>query len=214
MVIGILIALSINNWNEERKDSVKQEIYIQRLKSDLVKDTIILHNYISRTESEIRHWENIKTKIEDPSATLDSIIEQFINSLIGSIPMLNEMNDATFKSLLSTGDIELFQKDRMEILMAFYDSMESHYSFVLHWQDESITNFEETMAEFGFLTKRKKNNLIYKELRRELDQSKFLRMFDVIVGRRSYFSKLNKNAAEDILNETKRVLETLNQPPD
>ncbi len=35
VVIGILIALSINNWNEVRKDKIKSYSYLQRLNEDL-----------------------------------------------------------------------------------------------------------------------------------------------------------------------------------
>ena len=38
VVIGILIALSINNWNEVRKDKIKSYSYLQRLNEDLVGD--------------------------------------------------------------------------------------------------------------------------------------------------------------------------------
>ena len=39
VVIGILIALQINNWNEKRKDNNKRQFYIQSLQNDLKKDT-------------------------------------------------------------------------------------------------------------------------------------------------------------------------------
>ena len=38
VVIGILIALSINNWNENRKDISLKESYIENLIVDLNKD--------------------------------------------------------------------------------------------------------------------------------------------------------------------------------
>ena len=38
IVIGILIALSINNWNENRKESKLEKIYLTGIKDDLEKD--------------------------------------------------------------------------------------------------------------------------------------------------------------------------------
>ena len=35
VVIGILIALSINNWNEQRKNAIKEESALTQLKKDL-----------------------------------------------------------------------------------------------------------------------------------------------------------------------------------
>ena len=44
----------------------------------------------------------------------------------------------------------------MEMMMAFYDSLESRYGIILRWQEENMSNFEEIYAEFGFLTKKKR----------------------------------------------------------
>ena len=38
VVIGILIALQINNWNEERKNKIKESVYLEGIKSDLARD--------------------------------------------------------------------------------------------------------------------------------------------------------------------------------
>ena len=35
VVIGILIALQINNWNELRKDNVKEQVILKRLEKEL-----------------------------------------------------------------------------------------------------------------------------------------------------------------------------------
>ena len=35
VVIGILIALQINNWNEERQDKIDEKQYLQRIIYDL-----------------------------------------------------------------------------------------------------------------------------------------------------------------------------------
>lgn len=38
VVIGILIALSINNWNEGRKDRLKERAYLEGIRDDLTED--------------------------------------------------------------------------------------------------------------------------------------------------------------------------------
>ena len=38
VVIGILIALSVNNWNEKRKNNLLKQAYIKNLKIDLNTD--------------------------------------------------------------------------------------------------------------------------------------------------------------------------------
>ena len=43
VVIGILIALSINNWNQNQKDRELGINYLNRITIDIKKDTIILN---------------------------------------------------------------------------------------------------------------------------------------------------------------------------
>ncbi len=51
VVIGILIALQLNNWNENRKENLLAMSYLESLKSDLEKDIVqvdeILHDHIN-----------------------------------------------------------------------------------------------------------------------------------------------------------------------
>ena len=210
VVVGILIALQINNWNEDRKGKLELEVYQKRLIEDLVKDTIALHNFIEESESENLRWLNIKTEIEKPSSTIDTIIRYFERCNMGYMPRLDNKNDATYKSLVSTGDIQLFEDSHRMLLLDFYNYVEPRYDFILIWQDEARSDFAETFTEFGWLTKVNKNNLIYYELRKDLDQNKLIKMFDVIVGRRSFFYGNYTIAAEEILNETNKVLDSLN----
>ena len=49
VVIGIFIALHINNWNENRKTEIKIKSSLAALRSDLVQDTVLMiekrHSY-------------------------------------------------------------------------------------------------------------------------------------------------------------------------
>ncbi|MBT8315434.1 MAG: hypothetical protein KJP26_13320, partial [Maribacter sp.] len=44
VVAGILIALSINNWNERRKTEILELEYLKRLRTDLKVDSLYLNN--------------------------------------------------------------------------------------------------------------------------------------------------------------------------
>jgi len=40
VVIGILIALQINNWNENRKTKLRSQVYINEIVNDLMIETL------------------------------------------------------------------------------------------------------------------------------------------------------------------------------
>src|SRR5210317_368566 len=59
VVIGILIALQINNWNEENKDIEQEKVYLKNLKEDL-KGIIEAYNTAYLVESLIlKHSKDI-----------------------------------------------------------------------------------------------------------------------------------------------------------
>ena len=59
VVIGILIALQINNWNEGRKTKVLRNEYLQNIKNDIIADTISINAtivYGQKLESPINKY--------------------------------------------------------------------------------------------------------------------------------------------------------------
>ena len=46
VMIGILLALQVNNWNEVRKSKIKAEIFKEKIISDLIKDTLNIETQI------------------------------------------------------------------------------------------------------------------------------------------------------------------------
>lgn len=55
VVIGILIALSINNWNKERQTQKELAQYLNTIKSNLVDDGIVLDSLVSRREDIVQY---------------------------------------------------------------------------------------------------------------------------------------------------------------
>jgi hypothetical protein len=50
VVIGILIALSLNNWNEQKKLSVQELILLKNLKLEMEENVVLLDDYIAKKE--------------------------------------------------------------------------------------------------------------------------------------------------------------------
>jgi lipopolysaccharide/colanic/teichoic acid biosynthesis glycosyltransferase len=51
VVIGILIALQINNWNESRKNGTKEKEYLEGIKTDLEIDVKYIDHFLPLYES-------------------------------------------------------------------------------------------------------------------------------------------------------------------
>ena len=67
VVIGILIALQINNWNEERKDSIKEQQILSQLKEDYEANLKQLDQKLSSRMSIIQAGNEILKYIDQPT---------------------------------------------------------------------------------------------------------------------------------------------------
>jgi hypothetical protein len=74
VVIGILIALSINNSNELKKTRVAEKVYLKEIKSDLIQDTLLLSQVIQDHK-----WRIAQLMSQD--STIDLIFEEIIGEL-------------------------------------------------------------------------------------------------------------------------------------
>ena len=59
VVIGILIALQINNWNEDRKNNTLERVFINNLITDLKSDVNHLNEVITFNEKKIIYFDSI-----------------------------------------------------------------------------------------------------------------------------------------------------------
>jgi hypothetical protein len=107
VVIGILIALQINNWNENRKTDDIRENYLKQLLVDLETDKIYYNNMISTLELFAEEYNDFYKIYGEPGLNASKFILEIqkINFLHFEI----EFKTSTIKTLISTGDIKLFE---------------------------------------------------------------------------------------------------------
>lgn len=127
VVIGILIALQINTWNEHRKTRLLEASYNQSIKNDLkhdhetieyiIKDTKLL---IEAHELLMQHLKSFDTiKDSRPLYTLMRENTGFIDLKIG---------DNTIETLKNSGNIEIISsKPIRESIQTYYDTVEVIY---------------------------------------------------------------------------------------
>ena len=208
VVIGILIALQINNWNEERKRKQKLGVYVKTLREDLIRDTINLNSFLRTSERIIRQYSEVKVQIERVDINLDSIIHIFVKNRTW-LTRLKPTENTTFNSLMSTGDIELFPQEQINVLMTFYDQIEVDYYMVRDRNIRTQNLFYDFWRKYGFLTKGNKEMYMYKMLRKSLDEDQFVKDYDILVH---YYLRMQEDRfqVEKLLNLTNKTLNTLN----
>jgi len=115
VVIGILIALQINNWNEHRKLKVQELSYLNNLKIDLLEDKEGLKKIIERRISKVSSSDSMLsyyngTKIKN----LKDYYYHFLNVLIWDT---HRPNNITFQELINSGKLTIIQNPDIKKLL-------------------------------------------------------------------------------------------------
>jgi len=82
VVIGILIALQINNWNEWRKDRITEEKVLIDLVDNLERNIVTINSSIVSNESKINSANLILNILDKKLAYSDTLDQHFFNGII------------------------------------------------------------------------------------------------------------------------------------
>lgn len=142
VVVGILIALAVNNWNQENKNHRLGEDLLLRIHRDLVQDTLnfratINYNNILR--------EDIKGLLVTLYDGVDDIEQvQYMSTIYDkAMDQVFSPNDNTYKGMVSSGTLGLIQnvelKEAIIGLYSEYDQKGALLSAIGQWMIQVAT---------------------------------------------------------------------------
>jgi len=121
VVIGILIALSINTWNENNKSEKEANFQLSKLRDNLISDKAQLMAAIS---SDSLYIDNLVYCVNVLANEIEAPKEKFIDNLqyLSSIMSFDPIR-GTFDGLISSGKIELISNQNLlDALFSYYNS--------------------------------------------------------------------------------------------
>ncbi len=126
VVLGVLLALQVDNWNQERKDRALLDDYLIQLQADLRDD-------VRRAERRAEFTRELDARADYFRSVIDGSIEGPVDNdlLVGSIltagyANLTLVNSQTYDELISTGNLRLFQDtDLKRHVVDYYARSES-----------------------------------------------------------------------------------------
>ena len=142
VVIGILIALQINNWNEWRKDRIREKIVLQNLAQNLEKNIDILNEAIIIIENYNQSSEMVVSFFEKKLAYHDSLDRHFFLAIL---PGLMQGN-------LTYDGYEFFKNEGFEIVQSeslgkmVIQTFEVAYRSLEQWK-ATMLNFQPVFIE-------------------------------------------------------------------
>jgi len=122
VVIGILIALQINNWNENRKNNKARIYYTQALLADLQKDSLVLSFGNKLIQEHLEIMDNLSLQLSGPLATIDTLNKVIKNGWdFTPVGIISTVDQNTFARLTSTGNLNFFDRSLARSLQNYYE---------------------------------------------------------------------------------------------
>lgn len=121
VVIGILIALQINNWNEERKNREKEKYYLNSIKSSILLSQKELNRVIDDAKLISSCADTLLLLLAYKNYA--PLKGRFLDSLMftASDYSLISLNDGGIKELMNTGSLGLIQEERIRMHLASWN---------------------------------------------------------------------------------------------
>lgn len=123
VVIGILIALSLNNWNT---DNANKKIVLKNSKTliqNLEKDSVFCENRIWTIQKQEDELSSLQARLSSRTATLDTLIKIVRYEFNPLTITINFQNENAYKTMVLSGEINLFDS---QLTQAIYDLYRKH----------------------------------------------------------------------------------------
>jgi len=134
VIIGILIALSINNWNSNKKTALQQQKLIGQVITDLKQSENDLLNIIAFNDLRARASAHITQAFWLKEPLNDSLLIDFMR------PLSNRRykpNMAMISSLINSGDIQLVNSlSVISEINGYYEDTNTNIEDILRYEDQ------------------------------------------------------------------------------
>ena len=119
VMIGILLALQVNNWNQDRKNKRLKTSYIKNLKEDLQKDSEYLVELDSINTAAEKSGNYLANFLDNKTTQIDSI--ELAKSIVFTSFIPNPtIITSTYNDLINSNNINLFNDAKLKRLLDTY----------------------------------------------------------------------------------------------
>ena len=119
VMIGILFAIQINNWNEDRKDRKNEVYYLSEIKSNLEADVELLTGYIETDNWQMSQLDSLLIMFQNP--------EEYNNKYFTEKSMVVQLNlrfvptKITFENLVAANNLGIIKNQNiLDNLFSYY----------------------------------------------------------------------------------------------
>ena len=211
VVIGILIALQINNWNETKKLEELKHVYYQQLLKDLNKDKEYITEKINLYNSRIIDYEIYVEGYKKPNLLVKEVLQtqNKLNFATDNIIFQN----STIETLENTGNIKLIPIDIGNRLTELKRSQELVIEFANLNYGYYMDNINQTGLSGsipGFEERLKNQPELKKYLKIENNSDKIILSIEYASFLKIYNERTNIKQFKTILTNIDTIIELIN----
>jgi len=220
VVIGILIALGVNNWNKEKNEHRLGDDLLVRIHHDLIKDTINFNSVIKHN-NELR--EDLRELLVNLYDGVDNIneVQNMSNTWDEMLDQAFSPNDNTYRSMLSSGTIGLIRNTELkEEILDLYGEYDQTKTLLLSISDWMIGIASKMDSETDFIKFGSTVNDIYttQEMFNENDYA-FLnkkdnpefKLFVRAMSSVAFYQKVNNGYRSELIKKCHTVLKSIDR---
>jgi Family of unknown function (DUF6090) len=206
VVIGILIALGINNWNENRKKSIEETKILISLNSEIINNQIGLttiiedHKFVLEKTNELSSLMNPNPK---------EIELEKLDTLMFAVVFLPKFNPIT--TILSSDKLEGIKDEKLKNKIATWKYAFDKYAFNLKITYDHYTNYMYSFISENYQIKNLKDGILLKSDQSffDIDARSILSnsTFENHVKLRSLQEKFIYDRATELYNIQKNIIE-------
>jgi hypothetical protein len=202
VVIGILIALQVNNWNEQRKENNELMQYKLRLIRQFQKDSSNLSSFnkgygyvkpIFKTlDSTFR--ENLKGNVKKDSVIKIPIFITLQSEFLSETYALDELKN--------TGKMSIFKNDSLKDILTEYQNLINHQHDIISRTKNKFDDFDKLLYNVS-----KFSDMYYLVNAENIDQDAFMNQYWLIDASR----QAQRMVFDEITNTNHEILKLLRQ---
>ena len=140
VMIGILLALQVNNWNNSRIEAKREQTILRNLRSDFDENLTELNRIYDSTEESYRSSVRLLEIIKDDGPIDPQEIDRLLNSIINDFYSL-DLNAPSIDELVNSGSLSIIKDVELREQIA-------NWSFIEADSEDDIEIFYDYMFNF------------------------------------------------------------------
>jgi len=208
LVIGILIALQINNWNENQKKGKLKVSYRNSLINDLSLDTLKLGGLITENYNVLKTLSNQKSRFLGSDTPIDTLTKIARFEFDPTLNTNFQYNRNTLNTLIASGNIDLFSREFNDMLMTLISLQDIERDNSKFYSE--IYSFKISRFSDDYPVSNHQNSNIIDLIWTDIDEKKLASSFISLTDIKGYAHFSFIKEAENVKKKTTTILKQLN----